>query len=54
MEAWKIKNFYSDNETSKMIIKMGKKSDNGYVYFNQMLNNCMKLKYGNMKLNKQM
>ncbi len=46
--------YYTDGEVKKMLLKMGIKSDNGYVYFNQMLYRCMKLKYGNMKINKNM
>ena len=33
---------------------MAIKSDNGYIYFNEMLYRCMKRKYGNMKINKKM
>ena len=33
---------------------MAIKSDNGYIYFNEMLYRCMRRRYGNMKINKQM
>lgn len=29
-------------------------SDNGYIYFNELLYRCMRKKYGNMKINKPM
>ena len=29
-------------------------SDNGYIYFNELLYRCMRKKYGNMKINKKM
>lgn len=36
------------------MLKMAIKSDNGYVYFNELLYRCMRRKYGNMKINKKM
>jgi hypothetical protein len=33
---------------------MAIKSDNGYIFFNEMLYRCMRRKYGNMKINKKM
>jgi hypothetical protein len=33
---------------------MAIKSDNGYIYFNEMLYRCMRRRYGNMKINKLM
>lgn len=33
---------------------MGIKSDNGFVYFNELLYRCMRRKYGNMKIKKKM
>lgn len=33
---------------------MAIKSDNGYIYFNELLYRCMRRKYGNMKINKKM
>ena len=38
----------------KSVLKMSIKSDNGYIYFNEMLYRCMRRKYGNMKINKKM
>lgn len=38
----------------KNLLKMSIKSDNGYIYFNEMLYRCMRRKYGNMKINKKM
>lgn len=47
--------YYSDSELKKIILKMGIKADSyGFIYFNEMLYRCMKLKYGNMKINKNM
>jgi hypothetical protein len=36
------------------MLKMAIKSDNGYVYFNELLYRCMRRKYGNHKINKKM
>ena len=33
---------------------MAIKSDNGFIFFNEILYRCMKRKYGNMKINKKM
>ena len=33
---------------------MGIKSDQGYIYFNELLYRCMRRKYGNMKINRKM
>jgi len=47
--------YYTDSELKKIILKMGIKADSyGFIYFNEMLYRCMKLKYGNMKINKNM
>lgn len=46
--------FYSEAELKKNILKMGIKSDQGSVYFNELLYRCMRRRYGNMKINKQM
>lgn len=46
--------YYDDAEMKKNLLKMSIKSDNGYVYFNEMLYRCMRRKYGNMKINKKM
>lgn len=45
---------YDDGELKKNVLKMGIKSDNGYIFFNEMLYRCMRRKYGNMKINKKM
>jgi hypothetical protein len=46
--------YYDDGDLKKLLLKMGIKSDNGFIYFNELLYRCMKRKYGNMKLNKKM
>ena len=43
-----------DGELKKQVLKMAIKSDNGYIYFNEMLYRCMRRRYGNMKINKKM
>jgi len=45
---------YDDGELKKQLLKMAIKSDNGYIFFNEMLYRCMRRKYGNMKINKKM
>lgn len=45
---------YEPGELKKQMLKMAIKSDNGYVYFNELLYRCMRRKYGNMKINKKM
>jgi hypothetical protein len=45
---------YDPQELKKQMLKMAIKSDNGYVYFNELLYRCMRRKYGNMKINKKM
>jgi hypothetical protein len=44
--------YYEDGELKKQLLKMAIKSDNGYIYFNELLYRCMRRKYGNMKINK--
>ena len=46
--------YYTDGELKKELLKMGIKSDNGYIYYNELLYRCMRRKYGNMKLSKNM
>jgi hypothetical protein len=46
--------YYTDGELKKELLKMGIKSDNGYIYYNELLYRCMRKKYGNMKLSKNM
>ena len=48
------KKYYSDRDIQKKIIKMSIKSIKGYVFFNELLYRCMKIKYGDMKINKKM
>jgi len=45
---------FDDEELKKNVLKMCIKSNNGYIYFNELLYRCMRRKYGNMKLNRQM
>lgn len=45
---------YEDGELKKQLLKMAIKSDNGYIYFNELLYRCMRRKYGNMKIGKKM
>ena len=46
--------FYDDGELKKQLLKMGIKSDNGFIYFNELLYRCMRRKYGNFKVNQKM
>lgn len=41
-------------DLKKHILKMGIKSNNGYIFFNELLYRCMRKKFGSMKLNRQM
>jgi len=45
---------YDDGDMKKNLLKMAIKTDNGYIFFNEMLYRCMRRKYGNMKINKSM
>lgn len=42
------------HELKKNILKMGIKSNNGYIFFNELLYRCMRKKFGSMKLSRQM
>lgn len=44
----------SDEEMKKIMLKMGIKCDDGYVYFNELLYRCMRRQYGSFKLNRRM
>ena len=44
----------TEGDLKKNMLKMGIKSDDGYIYFNELLYRCMRRIYGNMKLNKKM
>jgi adenosine deaminase len=46
--------YYDDGELKKQLLKMAIKSDNGYIYFNELLYRSMRRKYGNMKISKKM
>jgi len=46
--------YYDEGELKKHILKMGIKSDQGYVYFNELLYRCMRKKYCKFKLSKRM
>jgi hypothetical protein len=48
------KDHYDNGEVNKQLLKMAIKSDNGCVYFNEMLYRCMRRRYGNMKISKRM
>ena len=43
-----------EGDLNKNLLKMGIKSDNGAIYFNELLYRCMRRRYGNMKINKKM
>jgi len=44
----------SDSELKKMMLKMGIRTEDGWIYFNELLYRCMRRKFGNFKLNKRM
>lgn len=44
----------SDDQLKKIMLKMGVRCDDGYVYFNELLYRCMRRQYGSFKLNKRM
>ena len=46
--------FFDDGDVQKELLKMGIKSENGFVFFNELLYRCMRRKYGNMKINRKM
>jgi hypothetical protein len=43
-----------DDQLKKIMLKMGVRSVDGYVYFNELLYRCMRRLYGSFRLNKQM
>ena len=45
---------YDGGELKKQLLKMGIKSNQGFIYFNELLYRCMRRKYGSMKINKKM
>jgi hypothetical protein len=44
----------SNSELKKMMLKMGIRTEDGWIYFSELLYRCMRRKYGNFKLNKRM
>ena len=43
-----------EGELKRTMLKMGIRSEDGYIYFNELLYRSMKRVYGNMKLNRDM
>lgn len=43
-----------EDQMKKVMLKMGIRCDDGYVYFNELLYRCMRRQYGNFKLNRKM
>ena len=44
----------TEDQMKKIMLKMGIKCDDGYVYFNELLYRCMRRRYGSFKLNRRM
>ena len=44
----------TDGQMKKIMLQMGIRCDDGYVYFNELLYRCMRRKYGSFKLNRRM
>lgn len=44
----------TDDQMKKIMLKMGIKCDDGYIYFNELLYRCMRRLYGTFKLNRKM
>lgn len=44
----------TEDQMKKIMLKMGIKCDDGYVYFNELLYRCMRRRYGSFRLNKRM
>lgn len=44
----------SESELKKQMLKMGIRTEDGWIYFNELLYRCMRRVYGNFKLNKKM
>lgn len=44
----------SDSELKKQMLKMGIRTEDGWIFFNELLYRCMRRVYGNFKLNKKM
>jgi len=43
-----------ESELKKQVLKMGIRSEEGWIYFNELLYRCMRRIHGNFKLNKKM
>ena len=43
-----------ENELKRQLLKMGIRSEDGFIYFNELLYRCMRRVYGHFKLNRQM
>ena len=44
----------NEKSVKKIMLRMGIRSDDGFVYFNELLYRCMRRLYGNFKLNRKM
>ena len=44
----------TEDQMKKIMLKMGIKCDDGYIYFNELLYRCMRRLYGNFSLNRRM
>jgi len=44
----------SDPDMYKQLLKLGIRSEGGFIYFNELLYRCMRRQYGNFKLNRAM
>ena len=44
----------TEPDMKKNMLKMGIRSDDGYIYFNELLYRSMRRIYGNLKMNKNM
>ena len=44
----------TEDELKRNMLKMGIRSDDGYIYFNELLYRCMRRIYGSIKLNAKM
>ena len=44
----------TDDQMKKIMLKMGIRCDDGYVYFNELLYRCMRRQYGSFRLNRKM
>jgi hypothetical protein len=41
--------FYNDEEIGKLLLRMGIKNENGFIYFSELLYRTIRRKYGNYK-----